>query len=213
MSKHTTTLFEIIKSELINSGHNEFFNEKDFVFYDDDFSFIKKAMRYDEDVQKIVNKKIFQGFTFKDKQMDLDFKKTFVNSFLDYEIGFQTIEAFSMKVLKVTLSYQKYLETIYLDFDKFMNGLSETNSTGENENTDDNRRLNSDLPQDNINLNVDNTILNYGNENEINRNRQKGITKTNSKNNVYSLGTLEKMKELFADVFNIYEQKCFLHVW
>lgn len=121
MSKHTTTINEIIQSELLNSGHNEFINNSRLSFDNKDFQVIQKIMRYDDDVQDIVNNIIFKGFQFNDDRIDRYFKETFVLRFLDREISRQTVEAFATQVLYVTFAHEDYIYTVFSsDMDKYL---------------------------------------------------------------------------------------------
>ena len=90
--KTTTTLHEIIQSELINSGNSEFFNENQLTFFDKDYSFVQKIMRYDEDIQKICDDMFFGHISLNTKESDLKFKREFINRFYNREIGLQTVE-------------------------------------------------------------------------------------------------------------------------
>lgn len=113
MSKYTTTMNEFITSELKRQGLSEFVNDGKLTFNNPEYAFIQKILFYDEDVQKIVDDKIFKGFKFKDDATDKSFKEVFVSRFLDREISRQTIEAFASQVLYVTLTHQEYIYTIF----------------------------------------------------------------------------------------------------
>ena len=55
----TTTLFKIIQSELLKEGLNEFVDEDgNLIFFDSEYQFTSKILSYDEDIKKIVNRKI-----------------------------------------------------------------------------------------------------------------------------------------------------------
>lgn len=113
MSKHTTTLNEIINSELQMQGFNEFVNGGKLTFDDQSFQFIQKILRYDEDVQKIVTNTFFKGFHFNDERIDKYFKEAFVTRFLDREINRQTVEAFATQVLHTTITHEDYIYTVF----------------------------------------------------------------------------------------------------
>lgn len=113
MAKYTTTIMEIIQSELINNGFNEFVNNGKLTFDNQEFAFIQKVLRFDEDVKNIVDKTIFKGFNFKDEKIDNHFKKAFVTRFLDREIGRQTVESFASLVLYETIIREEYIHTVF----------------------------------------------------------------------------------------------------
>lgn len=114
MARYTTTINEYINSELEKTGQNEFIDKDgNLVFFDEEFQFIQKILKYDDDVHNIVTNKIFKGYKLSNDSVDRYFKKAFITRFLDREIGRQTIEAFSSQLLYVTLTHQEYIETVF----------------------------------------------------------------------------------------------------
>lgn len=266
MGRYTSTLMEIIQSELQNKGYNEFINKGHLSFNDSEFAFIQKVLRYDEDVQKIVNNTIFKGFKFNDERVDQYFKEAFITRFMDREINRQTVEAFASQVLYVTLTREDYIYTVFSsEMLKFVEqhtetlsedrGMGQENSTEqgqskerqqqkthddyEDNNTNDRRDANSTLPQSEVNINVDNTVLDYADTNNIGRDKghaegtkdgtldniNNGETDTkrntqseNTSNHealtkTYLIDNLEKIKNMRDEIFDIYDKKCFLHIW
>lgn len=232
MSKHTTTIMEILQSELQRKGLNEFVNNNRISFSNKDYAFIQKIMHYDDDVNDIVNQTLFKGFKFTDERIDRYFKESFVTKFLDREIGRQTVEAFASQVLYVTLTHEDYIYTVYgSEMIKYLEQQSEgkstdigkalenaieqgqtkqrqqdksheaykdeeknTHSDEKNSNgkaTTDDRNATSTLPQSQVNINVDNTNLDYADENTINRNKNVHSDDENSsgKNDTNKNGT------------------------
>lgn len=222
MAKYTATLMEIIQSELQNMGHDEFINKGHLTFNDSEFAFIQKVLRYDEDVQKIVNRVFFKGFRFNDERIDRYFKESFVTRFIDREIGRQTVEAFASQVLYVTLTREDYIYTVFgQEMQKYMEqhtetisedrgkGLENTTEQGqtkqrtqdkthedyrddtnekyqdtsheEDVSRTDNRSAEATLPQSEVNLNVDNTVLDYADTNNISRDKSASTKDTESK--------------------------------
>lgn len=228
----TTNLYNIIESELQKKGLNEFFNEGKITAFDKNFSLYHKMLAYDEDVSGIVTGVLFNGFTFS-AEVDTLFKKMFTQRFLNREINRQMVEDFTGKLLYTTFAYQTYIETVFTDLIAYANNESITTQNNVNHNVSvnvadgttisDGRQLESDLPQDNINLDVDNTILDYGNRNSISRNKNKNDqTNTNTSDgtqnntNVASVKNLEvliKSSGVLDELFNIYDKACFLQTW
>lgn len=213
MAQNNTTLMYIILSELIEAGFNEFEETNKIIFFDDDKQFIKKIMKYDSDVQIIVNEKVFQGESLKVIDHDIHFKKTFINKFLNRQIGRQTIEDFSTQVLYTFFLYEEYINLVYSDLDKYLTRHSENNVDGNRSGINDMRRLSSDLPRDNINLNVDDTILNYGNENTISRDKHQEDNQQSSISKSYNLDDLKNSKALLKPVFNEFDRNCFMQTF
>lgn len=212
MAKYTTTLMDIIQSELQKKGFNEFVNDGKLTYNDKSYVFIQKILRFDEDVKNIVDDIIFQGFRFNNERIDRYFKQAFVTRFLDREINRQTVEAFGSQVLFFTITHEdtiytvfgnelyKYLEN-HVDYnaDQIGNTIedetqNQTNEENQNQNSEEtqnetqnqnntsttdtnnqnvssDRELTSSLPQSEINLDVDNDILLYGDSNTISKNK------------------------------------------
>lgn len=213
--KHNTTPYSIIKSELLNSGHSEFVNKEknQLVFFDDDFQIIKKIMRYDDDVKKIVNEKIFQNLTLETTESDNHFKQTFINRFLNRQFNRQTLEMFSAQIVYTFLANENYINYLYDDIDDYLKNKQITDSSGDSEKQNDYRYLTSSLPQNEINLNVDDTELDYGDTNTIARTRDKNTEQSDSSNERFDLDTLIKFNGLFEQVFNKFDENCFLQTW
>ena len=66
----TTTLYNIIRSELIKEGFNEFVNDQgELVLFKEEDQFLTKILKYDDDVKKIVNK-LFTEQSLNDPEND-----------------------------------------------------------------------------------------------------------------------------------------------
>lgn len=246
MARFTTTISEYLNSELDRIGKSEFVVDDKLVFYDEDYQYIQKILRYDDDVHNVVTAKIFKGFEFQDIQVDKNFKKSFITHFLDREIGRQTIEAFSSQVLYVTLTHEDYIKYTYSHlFDDYLTGLNTGESHTVNENlsesestskdTSTNESVNADrnatatLPQSEVNTNVDNDELRFADENTISKSKsnssgvsdgtrnsndkQNGTSDTTNKSNNYDIEVLNKAFDMKEKIFNVFDKKCFLHIW
>jgi len=262
VSKHTTTLMEIIQSELQNNGFNEFVNNGKLTFNNEDYAFIQKVLRFDDDVKKIVDNTFFKGFKFNDERIDRYFKEGFTTRFLDREIGRQTVEAFASLVLYETIIREDYIFTVFgselykylenhVDFnvdeienqiseentDEVSNETSNNNTSSNGKSVSDDREATSSLPQSEMNINVDNDVLTFADDNTISKNKTTnedetdinserdttGNTKTNgtqdttgnqkSLQKTYLMENLEKLYTTRERIFNDYDKKCFLHIW
>lgn len=201
--KTTTTLNEIIQSELIKLGENEFFNNDQLTSRNDEFAFIRKIMRYDDDVHEIVTRSFFGGLSI--GRHDKEFKKLWINRFAGRQIGTQTVEQFANKVISVTITHEVMLDILFEDYAKFLTGGSDSMAT----NIQDSRNATATLPQTEVNIDVDNTILNYADGNVISRN--KGTTANSS--NKYDPNAIAQMMEVYDNILKKYEKRCFLNVW
>lgn len=217
MSKHTTTLMDILRSELIKKGENEFINNGRLTFFDNDFAFIEKVARFDDDVYNIVTSRFFGGRSYPDEAIDRNFKQAFTNRFMDRQIGRQTLEAFQSQVVTLYIQYAEYIYYTFGKLDNFIENksTSETHSDEQSTNTSDYRGLEATLPQTEINLDVTDDDLNYADTNNINKRQDKGNSKanSNSENRTFNPDNLEKVFLMKERIMNKFDEKCFLQIW
>ena len=254
----TTTLYNIVRSEMFKKGHKEIFNDKgDLIFFDSDDQIMGKVMSYDNDVSDVIDD-LFIGYGLKNQAYDHHFKKTFMYRFINREINRQTVESFKMALMSTFLQQQDYINRVYTDMEKYILGYSETNQDNNEDSNDlktstsksnssnisesastgntttDNRQARSDLPQSNINLDVNNTIMRSANENDISRNKQNNTQndkdeqtsinenenkdqseshssgESNSISKTYQLDQLFKTNNVLERIMNEFDKKCFM---
>src|SRR5699024_1964099 len=225
----TTTIYNIIQSELIKKGYNEFVDDNDnLVFFDDDHQFMTKIISYDDDVSEIVDD-LFNGMSLEDNEHDHHFKKTFLYRFINRQINRQTIESFKLEMLSTFLMNKDYINRIYSDMDEYITQKQTNESENEQTNkqvndgstTTDNRSAFADLPQSSTNLDVNNTVMKYPSDNTISRNKQTNNSETDgetkgknkSENRSYQLDELFKTNGVLEQIYNIFDVKCFLQIW
>lgn len=225
----TTTLFNVIRSELIKQGHDEFIDSSgNLVLFDPDHQFMQKILNYDEDVSDIVDH-LFNGASLEKREYDQHFKKSFIFRFLNRQINRQTIEAFKVELALTFMMHQSFIHSLYRDLDKYINQsqITESNSKqvnkqdNEGTTTSDNRQAFANLPQNNVQLDVNNTVMESASDNTISRNKQTnkqkndGETSNESKteNKTYQFDELFKSNGIMEQVLNEFDKKCFLQFW
>ena len=155
----TVTIYDVIQSELINDGHNEFVNDGKLTFFDNEFSFMQKVLQYDEPVHDIVTRFFFNGLTLANDLDDKHFKRAFLLHFMERQINKQTIENFSAQLSYVFMMNQDYLNRVYQDLDKYLTGHSENENQSQVTGSSDNRNASATLPQDTVNLDVNDETI------------------------------------------------------
>lgn len=225
----TVTLFDYIKSELIKRGLNEFQDSNGkFVFFDEEAQFITMILGYDKNVADIVDH-LFTGVSLNQRVYDSHFKKAFLYRFLNRQINRQTIEAFRVELLSTFISNNQYLNNMYENLDQFITQSQTNENTNKQKNeqlndgktTTDNRQAFANLPQNNVQLDVDNTVMDSASDNTISRNKQTnnqkntgettGESVTESKS--YQFDALFKSNGLLEQLLNEFDKKCFMQVW
>ena len=187
----TTTIYNIIHSELIKRGYNEIVdNDGNLIYFDSDQQFMNKIFSYDEDISEIVDD-LFNGNVLDDPVHDDHFKRNFFYRFINRQINRQTIESFKIELISTFMSNEDYINRLYADMDLYLNQTNKSEGENKQLNKQTNKQLNkqktdgstisdnrsafADLPQSTANLDVDNTTMSYATDNTISRNRQKNL--------------------------------------
>ena len=224
-----TTLFDVMRSELIQAGLNEFVDEQgNLIFFNEDHQFMGKIFSYDEQVAKIVDK-LFTGYGLDDPEFDTHFKKGFLFRFLNRRIGRQTVDSFRMSLLSTFLTNQRYINHIYQDLDKYIHQQQDAtsmtdqinNQTNDGTSLTDNRSAFANLPQNNVQLDVDNPIMTTADDNTVSRNKStntqetngRSTANTNSETRSYQLEQLFKTQGLEGRIYDEFDKKCFNQLW
>lgn len=216
--KTTITLYDYIESELQRQGKNEFFNGNEMTFenitfFNDDSSFMRKMMKYDKEVSYIVDNKFFIGQKLENPDNDLKFKKGFFLRFMNRQINRQTIEDFATQVAYTFIANEEYINRLYNDLDQYLSNKTISEQTQTGNTTTDNRSAYSELPQDNVQLDVNSTVMESAKDNTISRNKQQNDNQNNSENTSYKLDDLMKINGLIDQIYDVFDKKCFLQIW
>lgn len=211
--KTTTRMFDIIKSELLNRGEDEFINKVNghtqLTPFNKNYMFTRRIIRYDTLVAQICNEEFFEGFTFENSDLDFYFKKMLINRFVNREIAFQTVELFSSHLVNFILQHEQYIINLYEHFDDFVSG--KTDSKGGTHDKSGYNNGYQDLPQDEVNLDLHANEMDYATTNTIQRAFD---DKTNdSTNHAYNADTLLKLEDAWDKLFKKLDKACFLQVW
>lgn len=222
-------LYDYYKSKLIEKGLNEFISDSgELILFDTEFQFTTKILKFDEDIQLITNE-LFNQLTLEDDLKDNHFKRNFLMKFIHRKIGTQTIEMFQMELMTTFLTYENYLNSLYNDLEKYI--LNENISTGQNSgnssdesisnNVTKNRQAFTTLPQNNINIDLNNDVLRSADDNTISNNSTDSTTKNKSNNDSesmnnsksYNLDQLVKSNHLFNNVLDEFDKRCFYQLF
>lgn len=217
----TTSLFKVIQSELMKQGFNEYVNQDgNLVFFDEDAQFMTKILNYDEDIKEIMVS-LFNGVSLDDRENDEHFKKIFLYRFINREMNRQTIEAFKLELMSTFLMNKTFIEQVYNDLEKYITNENESEQinkqTVDGHTIGNNRQAFSDLPQSSVQLDLNDDTMTTASDNTISKNKQNnnqetdGSTKNKSKS--YQLDQLLQSSTIWENVFELFDEKCFLQVW
>lgn len=215
--KTTASLMDIIQTELINNGHNEFVNKVDGVTQitknDDKFTFIRKVAQYDDDVQAVVNRTFFMNFKFKNETTDLFFKRAFVTRFLDRQIGNQTVDLFANHLVSFSILNEAFIDNLVMNFEKYLNGDSSTDTKNTTNEKDGHNDANISLPQDKVSLDLTKNTADYADTNDIYRAFADTISTGNNHSTAYNADVLDKLSGQWDNLMYRFDKKLFLQIW
>ena len=162
---------------------------------------MERILKFDETVEGITSTTIFTGLYL--DYGDTDFKKLFIQHFLNREIKWQTLELFQSKIAATFLMNQDTLNFYYSELDRLLtksslndsqnNASDESesvttgNNTSKTDNVSDNRSISARMPQDQYNIDVENHIAHTADSNDVSKN--KNVSETNANNNATQKNT------------------------
>ena len=160
-----------------------------------------RILKFDETVEEITSENIFSGLHL--DHGDSDFKKLFLQHFLNRGIKWQTLELFQSKIAATFLMNQDTLNFYYSELDRLLKranvndsqntGRDESesvttgNNTSKTDNVSDNRSISSRMPQDQYNIDVENNIAHTADSNDVSKN--KNVSETTADNNTSQKNT------------------------
>ena len=168
-------------------------------------------MIYDADVEKIVNEKFFMGLSL--SISDQEFKRMFLNRFLNREITTQTMEMFTTQVSYNFMAERRYLESLYTNFDKFVTNEHVSQGNNKNNSEHNNRNAYQDLPQDEVNIDLNDDTFNFASNNAISKDKTVSTQDNLNTSQDYNIDNLLKLNELLNKVLDVFDKNCFLQVF
>lgn len=213
--KKTTRIIDITDSIFNNNCYYEMENacKNQLSFFTD--SHISKIIKYDSNTHEILNKYFFKGYKLDNEGADYLFKKTFFNRFLIREIKYQTFDVFISQLISCIIMYENILNYYYSNIENYLSNVQKTNNNSNQENETNTRSLYSTLPQNNLNLDLNDDYLEYGDNNTISKNKNitKGETENVLKSYDYIVMTNLINKNVVNIILNKIDKKCFLQIW
>ena len=217
MSK-TPTLYDLMLAELW-----ELEKDKDIYRYDNlenlssRTSEMTRILKFDETVEGITTETIFTGLYL--DYGDTDFKKLFIQHFLNREIKWQTLELFQSKIAATFLMNQDTLNFYYSELDRLLTrsnvndsentgrdeseSITKGNNTSKTDNVSDNRSISASMPQDQYNIDVENHIAHTANSNDISKNKNVSETEANNNTTQSNTGQNNSTSQSVSNMYDI----------
>lgn len=215
--KTTTRIIDIVSSIFQNNCISDMENDckNQITFFDDNYSYFKKISNFNDETYKMLNKHFFKDNVLKSEKADREIKKIFFTRFLNREIGRQTFEIFLTELVHILYLYDDVLSFYYDNIEKYIATQKITKNNNTNENIVNNRSIFSTLPQENLNLDVNNDYMQYGDNNTISKteNLQKGVGENVLSDFDYNVIKNIINNNIIEKIFYKIDKKCFLQVW
>lgn len=217
----TISLYDYIQSELQKQGFNEFVNEEgELVFFDNEYQFIRKMMNYDEEVAQIMDD-LFLHESLPNEENDQAFKRLFLLKFMERYVAFQSMEIFSAKLTYVFLANQTFITNVLTSADDFITNTQTNKQQSHDKNSSksmsNNRNAFADLPQNQVNIDLNDDVMEFASNNTISKNEDSNESKSNQgsdgETKSYQLENLVKSQGLLKPVFDQFDSTCFLQTW
>lgn len=214
--KTTTTLEEILRNEASKyHDWDDIFNNENgqLIRYGATDALIYQVAQYSDMVVDLCNHAFFSGYTLSDKDADKFFKKMFVNRFLIREIGFQTVDIFRTRLIGLLLQYEQYIVNTYKNYEKMFSGHSESTTDQKGQGLNKQRYAHVSLPQNNVNIDLNNDIAEYADINDLTNNSNDNKSNSKTTSDKFSPDVLRKLENVYQKVLDDFDVKLFLQVF
>lgn len=215
--KTTTRIIDIITVILNNNCYSMFENvcKNQITYFNSDYSYFKLINNFNEEIYNLMNEEFFKGNVLKSKKADKEIKRIFFARFLNREIGRQTFEIFLSELLHILYTYDDILSFYYDNIEKYIQANKVNTVNNSSDNVVNNRSAFTTLPQNEVNLDLNNDLMSYGDNNTISK--TKNTTKGESTNTLsdYDFNIINNLvnKNIVNYVMNKIDKKCFLQIW
>ena len=214
--KTTTTLEEILRNEASKyHDWDDIFNNENgqLIRYGATDALIYQVAQYSDMVADLCNHAFFSSYTLSDKDADKFFKKMFVNRFLIREIGFQTVDIFRTRLIGLLLQYEQYIVNTYKNYEKMFSGHSESTTDQKGQGLNKQRYAHVSLPQNNVNIDLNNDIAEYADINDLTNNSNDNKSNSKTTSDKFSPDVLRILENAYQKVLDVFDVELFLQVF
>ena len=197
--KTTSRLYDIIYGELDRHRVEIYRSNNQIIF--NQANLMRKTLEYkDPNFIKILQETLFYG-TSNINQRER-FEREFLQRFINRVIKFQTVDLFSTYLASFVSEYQEVINYTYDKYDMLVTGQVETISNNNSTSTNKSNSIYTNLPQNQINMNLDIDTLDYADDNTISKSRATNSGTDKSSSSAYDIDALSKISALKEQIFN-----------
>lgn len=196
--KTTTRLYDIIYGEL-ECHRAEIYRSNNQIIFNKN-NLMRKTLEYKEPkFIKILQDNLFYGTSAINQRER--FEREFLQRFINRVIKYQTVDLFSTYLASFVSEYQELINYCYDKYDMLVTGQVDTVSNNNSTSTNKSNSIYSNLPQNQINMNLDIDTLDYADDNTITKSRNTNSGTDKSTSSAYDIDALSKISSLKEQIF------------
>ena len=208
--KTTTRLYDIIYGEL-ETHRAEIYRSNNQIIFNQN-NLMRKTLEYkDPYFIKMLQVTLFFG-TSNINQRER-FEREFLQRFINRVIKYQTVDLFSVYLATFVSEYQELINYCYDKYDMLVLGQVDTVSNNNSTSTNKTNSIYSNLPQNQINIDLDIDSLDYADDNTISKSRATNSGTDRSTSSAYDIEALSKISALKEQIFKDMDRLLFSQLY
>lgn len=208
--KTTSRLYDIIYGELERHRAEIYRTNNQIIF--NQANLMRKTLEYkDPYFIKMLQGTFFYG-TSNINQRER-FEREFLQRFINRVIKYQTVDLFSTYLASFISEYKELINYTYDKYDMLVTAQVETVSNNNSTSTNKSNSIYSNLPQNQINMNLDIDTLDYADDNTISKTRATNSGTDRSTSSAYDIEALSKISALKEQIFKDMDSLLFSQIY
>ena len=208
--KTTSRLYDIIYGELDRHRVEIYRSNNQIIF--NQANLMRKTLEYkDPNFIKMLQETLFYGTSNINQRQR--FEREFLQRFINRVIKFQTVDLFATYLASFVSEYQEIINYTYDKYDMLVTGQVETVSNNNSTSTNKTNSIYSNLPQNQINMNLDIDTLDYADDNTISKSRATNNGTDRSTSSAYDIEALSKISALKEQIFKDMDSLLFSQIY
>ena len=208
--KTTSRLYDIICGELDRHRVEIYRSNNQIIF--NQANLMRKTLEYkDPNFVIMLELNLFYGTsTINQRQR---FEREFLQRFINRVIKFQTVDLFSSYLASFVSEYQELINYTYDKYDMLVTAQVETVTNNNSTSTNKSNSIYSNLPQNQINMNLDIDTLDYADDNTISKSRATNSGTDRTTSSAYDIEALNKISALKEQIFKDMDNLLFSQIY
>lgn len=208
--KTTSRLYDIIYGELERHRAEIYRSNNQIIFNQNNL--MRKTLEYkDTYFINMLRETLFFGTTTINQRER--FEREFLQRFINRVIKYQTVDLFSTYLASFVSEYQELINYCYDKYDMLVTGQVDTVSNNNSTSTNKSNSIYSNLPQNQVNMNLDIDTLDYADDNTITKSRNTNSGTDRSTSSAYDVEALSKISALKEQIFKDMDKLLFSQLY